>query len=722
MNKERKTELLAPAGNMESLKAAVAGGCDAVYLGLQSFSARAFAGNFSHEEFQEAIRYCHIHGVKIYVTINTMLFENEIENAKKEVDFLYHNDCDGILIQDLGLFHYVRTCYPDMDVHCSTQMHIHNLAGVKYMQKEGAKRVVMARETPIEIIREACKTGEEIEVFAYGAICISYSGQCLFSSSVKNRSANRGMCAQCCRLQYYPEKGKHFAEGDYILSPKDLNVIDHLPELIHAGVASLKIEGRMKRPEYVFLVTRIFREAIDACYAGQPYTVSEEHQKELLLMFNRGFSKGHLFHDDVTARMSQFRPNHQGMEIGKVVRFDHGRVLVKLTAPLYQHDGLRILNEPHDTGLTAVRIEKNGLLVDHGDAGDEVYLDCHSKPVPRPGQSLRKTTDSRLIQKIDAEIAEPAKIPVSMHYEAWPGAPLTVTIDDHEGHSCTVLSDEECETARKAPLSQEKMEASLCKTGDSAYAVTRIEGETGHVFLPVSRLNETRRKAIAALDEARAIRHVRKGKQAYHLDLKQPEAPSYKVYARDIQASDHEDLCILDKTNVLPVVDENNAGHDMTKGMVLSSVGDLSGKHEKCLAGMTMNLANSYALAYVLSKPGVCGAMVSSELSNEQIHAMLEAFEARYGFTPYTVQLVYGRRTIMYIKDGFRKDHTLKQMEDMHENVYPLTYNESITMIHEPQPVRHENRWCSASLVLLDQEKHPEEILEETYEELYQRI
>ena len=166
----KKVELLAPAGNMDALKAAAAGGADAIYLGLRSFSARAFAGNFSHEEFQEAIRYCHIRNIRIYVTINTMLFETEIENAKKEVDFLYNNDCDGILVQDLGLFHYIRTCYPDFDVHCSTQMHIHNLAGVDYMRDHGAKRVVLARETPIEIIREACKRNIEIEVFVYGAI------------------------------------------------------------------------------------------------------------------------------------------------------------------------------------------------------------------------------------------------------------------------------------------------------------------------------------------------------------------------------------------------------------------------------------------------------------------------------------------------------------------------------------------------------------------------
>ena len=227
---ERKIELLAPAGNMDALKAAVTGGCDAVYLGGTLFSARAFAGNFNHEELIEAVRYCHVRGVCVYVTLNTLLFETEVENAMKEVEFLYEHDVDALLVQDLGLFRLVRQCFPDFPVHCSTQMHIHNLSGVRMMQKLGAERVVLARETPLELIRECCREDIDIEVFVYGALCISYSGQCLMSESLKNRSGNRGMCAQCCRLKYFEDdvpEGKS-GQGDYLLSPKDLNVIDRL--------------------------------------------------------------------------------------------------------------------------------------------------------------------------------------------------------------------------------------------------------------------------------------------------------------------------------------------------------------------------------------------------------------------------------------------------------------------------------------------------------------
>ncbi len=712
---QKKIELLAPAGNMEALIAAVNGGADAIFLGLKNFSARAFAGNFSHEEFCEAIAYCHARDVRIYVTINTMLFETEIENAKKEVAFLYENDCDGILVQDLGLFHYIRTCYPDFDVHCSTQMHIHNMAGVKYMQKEGASRVVLARETPIEIIRDACATGMEIEVFAYGAICISYSGQCLMSQAIKNRSANRGMCAQCCRLKYYPDEEHSFKEGDYILSPKDLNTIEHIPDLIEAGVSSLKIEGRMKRPEYVWLVTNTFRQAIDAYYRGEPFHVDQKRLKDLLLMFNRGFSKGHIFHDDVTSRMSQYRPNHQGVTIGKVLQFNNGRVQVKLSDTLYQHDGLRILNEPVDTGLTAVKIYKNEKLVNHADAGDIVWLDCHSKPHPKKGQSLQKTSDTVLLQEIAAMSEDQPRItPLQMHYEARVNQPLRITVRDDRNNIVVVESEQVCQPAQKAPVTEEKLLKALSKMDNYPFTLSSIEGNLENVFLPVSIMNETRRTALQKVYEKRTVLHKRQGKQPYDFHLQPSKQPLHQLLVqRQIAYQDH---CVL------PVVNENLDTQPELNDVVLSSIGDLNLHTTHAIAGMTMNLANSYALAYVLSK-GVDAVIFSSECSNSQIHDALEAFEKRYGFVPYTYRLVYGKRVAMYIKDGFMKDHGITSMTDYHGNHFEIHYNNNVTEIEEPDIYRSDNPYCYGSyLILGDNEKNEEEILEEANEELFERI
>ena len=722
----QKTELLAPAGNMESLKAAVAAGCDAVYLGLTSFSARAFAGNFTHEEFMEAIRYCHMRNVRIYVTINTMLFETEMENAKKEVQFLYENDCDAILVQDMGLFHYIRTCYPDFDVHCSTQMHIHNLNGVREMQKEGAARVVLARETPIELVREAARTGVEVEAFVYGAICVSYSGQCLFSSAMKNRSANRGMCAQCCRLRYYSEEREHFPEGDYILSTKDLNVIDEIPQLIEAGVSSLKIEGRMKRPEYVYLVVKTYREAIDAYFRKERYRVSKQREKELLLMFNRGFSKGHLFHDDVKQRMSQFRPNHRGIQIGTVLGYSHGRVRVRLSDTLYQHDGLRILNEPEDIGLTAVKIYLNGKLVSRAEAGNEVELECRGRSVPKKGQPLQKTSDAQLLKTIRQKIEESERIaPVSISYTAYEGRPFTLCLTDDCGHTVSVESSGVCEKARKAPLDRERIEEILNRTDSHPYRVETCEGRIDNVFLPVSVMNETRRQAFDRLDEERAVLHKRAGKKPYHLDLAEPMGRYPHLIAETEAEFSHADTWVLKEGEgencVMPVINERLDGFQNRENCIVSSVNDFYGNLHHVIAGYTCNLANSYAIAWALSR-GCDGVIFSSEISNDIIKKTLQDFKERYGFVPLTWRLVYGKRVLMYIKNGFRKENT-EIMEDMHGARYRIERKNGITEVVEPEPFTSDNPYCYGSFILLeDNNRENQETVEEAYEEISERI
>ncbi|MGM9940965.1 MAG: U32 family peptidase [Bulleidia sp.] len=720
----KKIELLAPAGNMESLKAAVAGGCDAVYMGLTVFSARAFAGNFTHEQFQEAIAYCHPRNVRIYVTMNTMLYETEMENAKKEVQFLYNHDVDGILVQDMGLFHYIRTCYPDLDVHCSTQMHIHNINGVKKMKQEGAARVVLARETPIELIRKAVQTGVEIEVFVYGAICISYSGQCLFSAAMKHRSANRGMCAQCCRLKYYDEDGKPFREGEYILSPRDLNVIDEIPQLIDAGVSSLKIEGRMKRPEYVYLVTKTFREAIDACYAGKPYTVSGLREKHLKEMFNRDFSKGHLFHDDVEHRMSSYRPNHRGITVGKVVSCHRGRVTVHLSEGICQHDGLRILSTPMDIGINAARIEKNGRLVNHADAGDTVVLTCPMDQKARKGDFLQKTTDTVLIEQINAEIRERVRtIPVTMDVYAHVDEPLKIIVTDERNNIVEVCSDVVCQKAQKAPLSTERIESAMTKTGDLPFEIIIRSMDCDEIFLPVSVLNDTRRNALESLYAKRRTLHERKGMKPYSVTLNVTEKPAFRMIVQsdsDIDGVQYN-AWIVRKKQILPVIHEDFDEQLILSDCIVSSTGDFSCQLKQgVIAGMTCNIANSYALAWCYMQ-GVQGVIVSSEISDDQLENMIAGFAARYGFEPAVYLPVYGQRTLMYIKDRFRRNP--ETITDLHGNVYPVHVEKGVTMIEEPECYTRHNPCAYGSYVILNENvEHIQDILEECYEEISGRI
>ena len=703
----KKAELLAPAGTMEALIAAVQAGCDAVYLGLNSFSARAFAGNFSRKELVEAVRYCHIRGVKVYVTMNTILYEPEIEAAKDQIQFLYDHDVDALLIQDFGLFHYVHTCFPDFEVHCSTQMHIHNMSGIEYMKTQGVKRVVLARETPIELVEKACKSGMDIEVFAYGAICISYSGQCQFSVVTKQRSANRGMCAQCCRMKYYKEDGTAFEEGEYILSPKDLNVIDQLPKLLAAGVSSLKIEGRMKRPEYVWLITKTFREAIDAYYRNESYRVTKKRQEELKLMFNRGFSEGHLFHDDVSKRMSQYRPNHQGIVIGEVVDFYKGKVRVKLSKPLYQHDGLRILSEPEDIGLTAVKIyDQKNLLVNCANPGQIVTLEC-KEGRPKKGQKLHKTTDTRLLDEVQHYIEEYRRlVDITVSYEAKIGQPLKLVVSDGE-HTIVQESLINLEQAKNAPLSKEKIEAGLAKTGAFAYRITKFTDEIENIFLPVSVINETRRLALEKLDDLRAVQHVRKGKQEYHYHTDNIFDRNYKyiIQTKKPREFDCENyLNVVENDTVTPVIHESQEGTTTLVNTVLSQAGDFNNILVDCIGGMTLNVVNSYAIAYLLCIPGIKGVILSEEMSNFQIEKPLDAFDPRYGFKAPVYKLIYGKRTLMHIKDRFTNEHNLKFMSDLHGNRFEISYNASEVSILESSAFKTDNPFCMGSYLILDDE------------------
>lgn len=705
----KRIELLAPAGNMDAFKAAVSAGADAVYLGITTFSARAFAGNFSHEELTEALRYAHNRDVKIYVTMNTLLFEEEIDNAMKEADFLYHVGVDALLVQDLGLFHRLKTEYPDFEVHCSTQMHVHNAAGCLFMKSQGASRVVLARETPIEVIRECVKTGIEIEVFAYGALCISYSGQCLLSSSVKNRSGNRGMCAQLCRLRYYPyvhSEKQINPDGDFLLSPKDLNLIDEIPTLIEAGVSSLKIEGRMKRPEYVYYVTSIFRKAIDSYYAGVPYTVSKEEQENLLLLFNRGFTKGHCFHASIDERMSHYRPNHIGIEIGNVLSFNPktSMVRVKLSRDLHQHDGLRILNTPIDTGLTAVRIYKNGLLVNSAKPNDIVELECKSKPAPKKGQPLQKTSDALLLEEIDRMMfTDSRSIPITMHYRFSVNMPLEITLSDGL-HTVTATSLCNVEAPLKAPLSKERLEEALKKMHQYPFVLNVISDTYEAGFLPISFLNETRRRAVEELVKARTTPKKRVSKQPYFLNL-DPIVP-YTTSVLTIQGTSVSSLETPDlHYEICPAIEENLNNEKDYNHAVISEVGNLFGRHDCCIAGWSMNVTNSYAAAYLLSIKGIEGILVSSEVSEESFERMQKAFHQRYGFEGNFYAFAYGRRDAMLIKGGFMNDMP-KSMMDLEGRIYPLISKGSgIISVKEPDIQKREMPKGTKVWMLLGEEK-----------------
>ena len=316
----RKVELLAPAGSIESLYAAINNGADAVYLGGSKFSARAYASNFDNETMKKAVDYCHSYGVKIYVTMNTLLKEKELNEAIKYVGYLYEIGVDALIVQDLGLVSLIQEKYNDFEIHASTQVTIHNGEGAIYFKEKGFTRIVLSRELSLEEIKHISKDlNIETEMFIHGALCVCYSGQCLMSSMIGGRSGNRGRCAQPCRMEYTLKSNNMGEKKAYLLSPKDMCTIENIKDIIDSGAYSLKVEGRMKRPEYVAGVVENYRKAIDKEYYNKKFNV-QEGKKVLLQLFNReGFSTAYLRKNIGKDMMSYKFPKNTGVEIGKVL-------------------------------------------------------------------------------------------------------------------------------------------------------------------------------------------------------------------------------------------------------------------------------------------------------------------------------------------------------------------------------------------------------------------
>lgn len=511
----RDVELLAPVGSFEALKAAVQNGANAVYLGGKDFGARASANNFDRDELKEAVKYAHIRGVQVFVTTNTLRKENEIEDFLEYAKFLYDIDVDAIILQDIGMARLIKRELPDFELHASTQMVAHSLEDVKYLESVGFDRVVLAREVTVEEIKYICDNCKaDIEVFVHGALCVCYSGQCLMSSMIGNRSGNRGRCAQPCRQRYelidvYTGEVVN-SNGDYLLSPRDLNAIEEIDKVIDAGVHSLKIEGRMKRPEYVATVIDGYRKTIDEYLATNKLNVSDETINDLYTIFNRKFTKGLLLGDVGKDMMNSQLPNNQGLYVGTVVDYNKKakRLKIKLANTLKKDDGINL------GGGTIGRIIKNGNIETIGYKGETIELDFVGEA--RKGQIVFKTSDSELMDRVQATFTQDkefvkniidAKITIKL------GQKPILTLKDRHSNEATIEGDKIVEEAMKVALSKEKVETQLRKLGNTPYELDLLEIELDdNVSLPISLLNQMRRDCIELLDKERVSIKNRKYK------------------------------------------------------------------------------------------------------------------------------------------------------------------------------------------------------------------
>ena len=394
---KKNIELLSPVGDFECLKAAVQNGANSVYFGASNFNARASATNFDLSDLKNAIAYAKLRGVNTHLTLNTLIKDNEFDDAILLAKKAYEFGIDAIIVQDIGLARYLIRNFPDLPIHASTQMSIHNLEGVLEAQELGFRRVVLARELSLEEISHICSNSDvEIETFIHGALCISYSGQCLFSSMVGGRSGNRGKCAQPCRLPYEfisqdknDINNKEVLSKGYLLSTRDLCGLDYIPKLIEAGVMCFKIEGRMKSPEYVATVTRIYRKYIDLALSNEPYKIDNQDVEDLLQVFNRGnFSSGHLETNPNNDLVYPEKQNHMGIYIGNVsnIKPAKGHILLNLKNSISLGDTIQFEKENTKYTISELMIKdknittgKKGQLVEIGrmkgniNIGDKIF-------------------------------------------------------------------------------------------------------------------------------------------------------------------------------------------------------------------------------------------------------------------------------------------------------------------------------------------------------------
>ena len=504
---KKKVELLAPAGNKEQFIAAVENGADAVYTGGRFLNARQSADGLSDEEMALAVGYAHLRGVKVYVAMNTLVNDDELEDGLNYAEFLYECGVDAVIIQDLGLGRYIHERIPDLEMHLSTQGTAVGPVAVSAAARLGYSRVVVARELTLSEIRAACANGAgaEVEVFCHGALCICYSGQCQLSRYNGGRSGNRGMCAQPCRLQYrtMTKDGAVLTDHipDYPLSPKDLCLIDNLGDLIKAGVASLKIEGRLKTPEYVAVVTRIYRKYIDKYYQNGYYTISREDREALTQIFSRGGScKGYLEGKSGRELISGDVPKNSGIRVGTVVgRGKNDRqVIVKLSHVIEVGDGIEIHGKNILSNIvTYIKVNDDGTTTIgdfRGDVaeGNGVYRTSSKTQIKEARQSFKDMDFGSVGQR---------RLPISVSMEIV-GSGLVLRAEAPDGTTAECWRDVP-ESLGKGEGTQDRFLKALGKTGGTPFEAAKIDipADVRDLSMKVSEINEMRRNVLTELKD-----------------------------------------------------------------------------------------------------------------------------------------------------------------------------------------------------------------------------
>lgn len=668
----RKIELLAPAGNRNSLVGAINAGANAIYLAGKKFGARAFADNFNTDEIREAVRYAHLRNVKIYVTINTLVFDDEIKDLLEYTDELVKINVDGLIVQDLGVLDIFISRYPDIEIHVSTQMNVMNVEQVTFLKSLGVTRIILARETSIDMIKEIKRNVDiELEVFVHGALCVSYSGNCLFSSMIGGRSGNRGECAQPCRLPYALIKDDQIVNEDsYLMSSKDLMTIDNLNELIDAGVDSFKIEGRMRKPEYVIQTVLSYRKAIDSYFINKPFDI----ESEILLLkkvFNREYTEGYIFNTRPKSINNSHRPNHMGIEIGKVLDFNYGKVKIELKDNLQVGDGIRFVGDK-DYGLGVSRILLNGNPIKRAFKNDIIQIDSPEKIDKE--SIVYKTLDSDLENDLQKYLDENYKI-ISLFgkIKAVINQPLSIEVLDQYNNKWYKESQYIILPANNKPIGEKEIKDQFSKLGNTPFEWVSLEVSTDNKgFIPVKIMNELRRQIIEDISSKYIERAmpVIKSDKIKSADSICQEPTQLICYVRTIAQYEaaltaNIETIYLDEDLILKNPEYNfnntiikkrriwrNTDNNMANELyVISDLGHLNnhGSNNKIIADEFFNVTNIFS-ANFLYKNGAKRVTFSPEMTKIRLDTFKKIFFDEFNEEPNLEKIVYGHEELMISK------------------------------------------------------------------------
>ena len=677
------SELLSPAGTTEAFYAAISNGCDAIYLGIDKFNARAYANNFSIENLAELVKFAHLRNVKIYVTMNTILYDEELQEAYETVDELAKIHVDAIIVQDLALLNYITNHYLSIEAHVSTQMGIDDLNGAIVVKSLGATRIVFARETPLNVMKSIKeKLGIEIEAFIHGALCVCYSGNCLMSSMIGDRSGNRGRCAGCCRQKYTlldVNKDKVINTG-FLLSMKDLNSSEYVDEMDF--VDSLKIEGRMKEPSYVGGVTNYYRHILDK----NPLA-----KEEILKVFNRTYTKGFMNNESSEVITNIERPNNYGYQIGSVVKINKETIWIKLFKPLSKGDQIRI-ESPNVFEEISVPILKlfDAQFKECETNRKMAIVSCHKKV--NLGAKVYKTKDVEFNKKIKETFrnSEYRKIPINLEFRGIIGSKLTLIAKLGHIYASDTL-DFIVEKSIKSSTTKENIFNQLNKLNDTPYSIEKLTIDIDeNSFIPLKLINELRRNVVEKLNEKRL-----------NFKVQTREPKDIKVKDCDnilpeicVQVTNQEQYDVAKELGInhiyfKNIVRRNNEKYVNSDGEILvgglCAIQQYKDQNVEIISDYSFNVAN-YQTVGILSALGISRITLSQEINKEHIKNLINNYREHFNTNPNLELIVYGRTTLMHSKYcplkrllmcGECKKSKFVLKDKFEE--FPLTFNDDCT-------------------------------------------